>query len=356
MHSPKLLLLVFFYAVLWGAKPAAAQDSAAAKGEQFLLQVDTIHNMLTPSTITTQKGVSFDERGDGKAAFFIPIVLGYAITKGVQEVQTLITDHKNKFTASYPFAQRDHYFYDQISTTGAFDPVGMQFKGFTILRLVKHKTPQDKVTADDEHADHAGHDHARGPHGIRDSAAMDTVFMAKFIVDTTENKCTEMASTGIFRLRLDSLKITSGRVKLPHHYKRLNMDFEIDFTATYRGDNGQLFLDAPMGKFVYPLRNAPVYGKDSAAPRFYDSLDRKKPALTGECFMIPRSAGYHKNEHGILEACWGQGLYAVSVTVKETAKEKYIDKLIVFSADPAYNIGTSILQTKVSGTSTKAKK
>jgi hypothetical protein len=351
MRSPKLLLLVFFYAILWDTKPATAQDSAAIKGEQLLLQVDTIHNMLTPSTITAQKGVSFDERGDGKAAFFIPIVLGYAITKGVQEVQTLITDHKNKFTASYPFAQRDHYFYDQISTTGAFDPVGMQFKGFTILRLVKHKTPHNKVTADDDPADH-GHAH----HGIRDSAAMDTVFMAKFIVDTTENKCTEMASTGIFRLRLDSLKITSGRVKLPHHYKRLNMDFEIDFTATYRGDNGQLFLDAPMGKFVYPLRNAPVYGKDSAAPHFYDSIDRKKPALTGECFMIPRSVGYHKNEHGILESCWGQGLYAVSVTVKETAKEKYIDKLIVFSADPAYNIGTSILQNQVGGTSTKTKK
>ncbi len=149
----------------------------------------------------------------------------------------------------------------------------------------------------------------------------DAVFFAgKFILDTTGNKIEEIINNGIFRLRLrDSLYISSAKVKMPRN-ARLSMDFEINFTSTYRSDNGQVFMNAPLGKFVYPLRNAPVHPGHRVCPVLFRKM-QEKPSLTGYCFTVPRSAGFYKNpDTKAVEPCWGPGLYAISVTVEASRR------------------------------------
>ncbi|MDR3713365.1 MAG: hypothetical protein P4L51_11150 [Puia sp.] len=331
MIRPKLLLILGAALLLFSAgahaqdktDPAtpggAGADAKKKEAEKLDLHVDTSVNLLTSASLPVQDGPSFNEL-NSKGLFLIPIVAGYAATKGVQAIQKMITDRKNRYTAAYDFAQRDHYFYNQISTTGAFDPAGIQFRGFTIVRVLKNRSERHE----------------------------DTVFLAKFVLDTTDGKCAEIMNNGIFRLRLDTIRIIRGKVRAPKIPDELNLDFEIDITASYRTETGELYTDAPMGKFILPLRKAPLFGTSEHSHRFYDSLDKKKPALLGQCFMIPRSAGYYKTKNGVVEPCWGKGLYALKVSVKETSKMKFVDRLIFMGSDPAISVGSSALQKKVS--------
>ncbi|MEO7048406.1 MAG: hypothetical protein ABI091_24115 [Ferruginibacter sp.] len=293
--------------------------------EKMLIHVDTCQNFLIPSRLTGEDAPTFNERSG--RGIFIPIIAGYLITKGVQEITKIIDNRKNRYIAHYSFTQRDNYFYDQVSTVNSMDPTGLQFKGFKILRLLSNKNRQP-----------------------------DTLFYAKFILDTTEGRFGEIVNTGIFRLRLDSIMVVSPKVKAPKNIKKINIDVEVDFTTSYRSDNGQFYSDAPLGKFIYSLRNAPLFGDGIIEKNYYNSIDSIKPKLTGECFMVPRSSGFYKTKNGELETCYGHGLYSINISVKETSKPKFIDKIMVLTSDPTLNVVPSYLQKKYgTGATTSAK-
>ena len=321
--KPSVLALSLFLTLSANKTFSQPENKPGRKVERLELNVDTSSNFLTAEAFPSQDAPSFHDR-EGRG-LFIPLIAGYLINKGVQGIQKMISDRASRYIAQYNFAKLDHYFYDQISTSGAFDPTGIKFGGFKILRLYHAEKNED-----------------------------DTVFYAKFILDTTEGKCMEIMNNGIFRLRLDSIMISKSRVRAPKNVKNLNVDFEIDFSSTYRGDNGQLFADAPLGKFIFTLRNAPLFKDDDESRSYYDSVDTKKPSLTGECFMVPRSAGYYKNKNGVVQSCWGMGLYSIKVSVKETSKVKFIDKLIIYTADPTLSVGSSMLQKKYATPSTSS--
>jgi hypothetical protein len=293
-----------------------------SQSDKLQLIVDTGKNLLAVNHLMTQEGPSFRERGSRAA--FIPILAGFIINKGVQGIQTMINDRKSRYIAGYSFAERGHYFYDQISTVSAIDPVGLQFKGFQVQRVARNE-----------------------------QNGLDTILLAKFILDTTEGRISEIMNSGLFHLKLDSIRVKSAKVKLPRDGKGLNLDFEIVFNSSFRGDDGQIHPDAPLGRFIFTLRNIPLDLNDPGARLYYDSLDKVKPTLVGESFLVPRSSGFYKNRNGNVESCWGQGLYSINVNVKETSKVKFIDKLIIFSSDPTLSLGSSELQKNVNSSGSK---
>lgn len=312
----KSTFIIFFLATITCSTLKAQHKGSDRSGtEKMRLSIDTCQNFLIPSRLAAESAPTFNERGS--RGIFIPIIAGYLITKGVQEITKIIDNRKNRYIAQYKFSQPDNYFYDQVSTVNSMDPTGLQFKGFQIVRLLSNKNKKS-----------------------------DTLFYAKFIVDTTEGRFGEIVNTGIFRLRLDSIKVVRPKVKAPKNIRKINMDVEVDFTSSYRSDQGQFYSDAPLGKFIYSLRNAPLLGDDPQGTIFYNSIDSAKPKLTGECFMVPRSAGFYKTTNGVLETCYGQGLYSINISVKETSKPKFIDKVIVLTSDPAVNVGSAVLQKK----------
>jgi hypothetical protein len=66
--------------------------------------------------------------------------------------------------------------------------------------------------------------------------------------------------------------------------------------------------------------------------------------------------GYFRNKAtGRVEQCWGRGMYSIKVTVTETSKGKFIDKIIMDASDPTLAIVPSYLQTKVGTTSSSSK-
>lgn len=298
------------------------ENPLAGNVEKFEMKIETASNILSFDKIATQKAYTLDER-EGRG-----VVTSFLINKGIQGIQSMIDNRKKKFSADYAFAIRNESFYDQVSTEGPFDPTGIRFKGFTVARVLRS-------------GNNAG----------------DTVLVARFSIDTSAGKITDILNNGIFKLKLESFAIKSSRVRLPKHPKTLNLDFEINFLSSYISSSGQIFQDVPVGKFIYSIRNAPMDPNDPGFESFYSNLIKNKSECTGQSFLIPRSAGYFKNDDTKkIESCWGEGIYSVRVAVKESSKNSFVDKLIIFSSSDLLSLANSSLQKKYGVPSSSAGK
>ncbi len=296
-------------------------ENQSPRAEKLEMSIDTSANVLPLDMITAQKGYAAGETpGRGVVASFL-------INKGVQGIQSMIENRRKKYSADYSFAIKDESFYDHISTDGPFDPTGIRFKGFTVVRVAR----------------------GENKHG-------DTLFVAKFSIDTSSNRIREIMNNGIFRLRLDSFAIKTSRVRLPKHVKNLNLDFEINFLSSYISSTGQINQDVTVGKFIYSIRNAPLDPTDPSYDKFYSNLSKRHPECIGQCFLIPRSAGYYKDEDTrVVKPCWGQGIYSVKVSVKECSRNSFVDKLILYSSGDILSLGNSSLQKKYGTTASSSK-
>lgn len=181
-HSPALFLILLISPV---TDTFSQSTKKAGEGEKLEMSIDTGNDVLPFDKIAYQKAYTMDER-EGRG-----IVTSFLINKGVQGIQSLINNRRKKYAADYSFAIRNESFYDQVSTEGPFDPTGIRFKGFTIARIQKD-------------ANNRG----------------DTVFVARFSIDTSGGKITDILNNGIFKLKLDSFAIKSSRVRLPRIQKR----------------------------------------------------------------------------------------------------------------------------------------
>ena len=307
------LRLALLIAILTQTGHTFSQSETKASGaEKFEMNVDTSNNMISFDKIRYQEAFSMDER-EGRG-----IVTTFMITKGILGIQSLINNRKKKYNSDYSFAIKDESFYDQVSTDGPFDPTGIRFKGFTITRIFN-----------------------------REDQSADTAFLASFSIDTSGDKISEIMNNGIFRLKLDTFILKSGRVKLPKHLKNLNMDLEISFLSSYISNNGQINTDVRVGRFIYSIRNAPLDQNDPSYKEYYQNLPRTNPFCSGQSFLIPRSAGYFKNDKTRkVEQCWGEGLFSIKVAVKESSKNTFVDKLIIYNSTDLLSVGKASLQQK----------
>ncbi len=282
--------------------------------EVFEMKVDTATDIISFSKIPTQQAYTMDER-EGRG-----IISSFVISKSIQGIQSLIDNRKKKFKADYSFAVKDESFYDQVSTEGPFDPTGIRFKDFAVARIFK-----------------VGNN------------IYDTAFVARFSLDTSGEGISELMNNSIFRLKLDTFILRSAKVRLPRHLKYLNMDIEISFVSSYISSNGQINPDVTVGKFIYAIRKAPLDPDDTAYASYYKNLPKQHPYCTGQSFLIPRSAGYFKNEEtNKMEQCWGEGLYSIKVSVKESSKNSFINKMIIYSSKDFLSVGNSYLMKKYS--------
>src|SRR5438552_7302155 len=183
------------------------------------------------------------------------ILDAYLISLATNGISHMIDNRKKKYTAEYSMALTDLHFYNNLSTNGIFDPNGIIFKGFTLVRLVN------------------------------DDNKTDTAFIAHFLLDTANSY--EIANSSMFRLKLDSLDYRIPKAKYQQYKKTINIDFEITFTCSYVNESGSYFSNAVLGKFYFPVRNAPIDKTGTGSAAFYQRL-RNTP-LTGASFIVPRS-------------------------------------------------------------------
>ncbi len=285
-------------------------------GDKLRMTVEEGENLILASKVKPQTAFTLAEKES--QAGNRGIVTTFLIAKGIEGIQTMIANRRKRYTTNYTFAVKDESFYDQVSVLGPFDPTGIRFKGFKIVRLV-------------------GNNEGR----------QDTAFVAKFVIDTSDERINEIMNNSVFRMRLDSFQLKSAKVKMPRKTRRLNLDFEINFISSFISDNGQINADVSLGKLIFTVRDAPVDADDPAYEKYYQKLEREKPLCSGQVFLVPRSAGYYKEEEtGFIEKCYGQGLYSIKVAVKESSKSNFVDKIILYNTDDVLSLGGQALQKK----------
>ncbi len=269
---------------------------SAGKEEKLKMEIIEERDIVNFSKLKEQPIATLSSRGKNKGrGLDASAVVGNVVSLATDAIKNVIANEQKKYSADYQFALTDLYFYDQLSNIGPFDPVGMQFAGFKIIRTFINKE------------------------GITDTA-----FTASFRLDT--DNVYEMLNNSMFRLKIEdfNLKYAKAKVAAANDLK-LNMDIEITFRSSYVSQDAVLFDNVHMGKFYLFIRDAPL---DKIAPGYQEYYaELKGKLLTGKSFIVPRSFGYHL-EDGEIKPAYSQGAYTIDVKVKESSKDLFISKVI----------------------------
>lgn len=251
-------------------------------------------DVINYAVLKEQMAPSLAERNSGLANRGL---LSTAVSLGTNLVKQMIAKDRARYTGTYSFGATDLYFYDQLSTESVFDPIGMQFKSFTMVRTFQNRDGQ-----------------------------MDTAMTAEFELDMDNPN--EIINNSIFRLKLKDIHIdySKSRVTRAQH-NNINMDVEIVFTTSFVNQHGQMFDNVELGKFYLFLRDAPLDKNSPEYTAYYDKL--KGQRLDGKSFIVPRSFGYYKNQDGEIKQSYSQGAYSISANVTETSKDKFVTKILL---------------------------
>jgi hypothetical protein len=282
--------IVALFAVMLSAC-SGSKYGLAAKDEKTEMQIREQQNIIAYDTLSPQSISSI--RGGSRGP--MSGLIGGAISLATNAIKQKIKEDQKRYYTDYKYALTDLYFYDQLSSEGPFDPLGMQFQGFRLVRTFEN------------------------------NGATDTAMIADFELDAANPY--EIINNSIFRLKLKQLTLNYAKVKLPKNNKILNMDFEISFNTSYVNSAGVLFRNVELGNFFFSIRNAPLDKTVPGYAAYYEKLKDQK--IDGQSFIVPRSYGYHIPENSIPEISYSQGAYTINVKVKESSKNKFVNQLII---------------------------
>jgi hypothetical protein len=313
-RSAGILIVISTTVVFYAC--STSNVGSATKDESLNIKIKEQHNLIDPEKLPAQQPLTIGERAladKGESRGVLSPVAGSLVSLATNAVKKVIANKQKKYVADYQFGLTDLYFYDQLSNESPFDPVGLQFSGFKLLRTFADK--EDNI---------------------------DTALIADFVLDTV--RMSEMINNSIFRMRLKDFQLRYAKAKVPNNQdKKLNLDFEITFTTSYVSDEGKIYDSVVLGKFYLFLRDAPLDQQQADYKPYYDKL--KDSLLIGKSFIVPRSFGYHREVSGEMKAGYSQGAYSIQVRVKESSKDHFITKLIFENANVMIDAGGSQLKS-----------
>jgi hypothetical protein len=311
-----LIVIILGSAVLYSC--TASNVGSAVKNETVKMKIQEQRNVIDPEKLPVQMPLSMGERAlveRGETRSIISPIAGSVVSMATDALKKIIANDKKKYTATYRVGLTDLYFYDQLSNEGPFDPAGMQFSGFKIIRTFVNK---------------AGN--------------TDTALTAEIILDTTN--ISETVNNSVFRLRLKSFDLRYAKAKVgSNQEKKLNMDFEITFITSYANDQGQLYDSVVLGKFYLFVRNAPLEKSAPGYNAYYKNMEDS--LLSGKSFIIPRSFGYHREPDGLMKPGYSQGAYSIQVKVKESSKNNFVTQLVFENANLMIDATRDQLKSKL---------
>jgi len=310
-HLHPLMIIVYLFVA---AGCAGSKYGSANKNEKVTIVPCVKTDVINYAMIKNQdKPTTLASRGKSRGV--VDAYAGGLVSIGVTAVKNMIANDKKKYTSTWTQGLNDLYFYDQPSSQGPFDPVGMQFDGFTVKRVFGAKKGEPGIVA----------------------------VVADFELDTSNYN--EIINNAVFKLRVKDIHICFAKAKVPASSNFINLDFQITFTTSYIGENGTLNKDVELGKFVYSLRHAPLDSTSSGYKTYYAKL--KDSVLTGKSFIVPRSYGYYKQSNGMVVPYYNQGQFSIAVNVTESSKDSFINELLINSSGIGVDYTQSVIMNKL---------
>lgn len=319
MRNKHILLPVITLIPVFFLACSSTHVGSAVNKESLSMKIKEQPDVINPDKLPSQQPLTMGERAlaaKGQSRGLLSPIAGSLVSMATDAVKTIIANKQKKYIADYQFGLNDLYFYDQLSNESAFDPAGMQFSGFKIIRTF-----------------------------INANGVTDTALTADFMVDTS--RISEMINNSIFRLKVKNFELKHAKAKIENGKdKNLNLDFEITFMTSYVNEQGRLFDSVILGKFYLLLRSAPLDDQQANYRAYYDNL--KDSLLLGKSFIVPRSFGYHRELSGELKPGYSQGSYSIQVKVKESSKNHFVTKLIFENANMVLDAGGGQLKSVIS--------
>jgi hypothetical protein len=295
MKSIKSWIIILSGTVFAAGCAGSKYGSAGDQKEAVVVKIAEKPDVINYAVLARQDVPSLASRGGGNRGA-ISGLAGGALSLATNAIKQMIAKDKAKYTASYSQALTDLYFYDQLSTQSPFDPIGMQFNGFKLVRTFEH------------------------------DGRTDTALSAEFELDT--DKPLEILNNSIFRLKCKSFQLNYAKAKVANNGKKtLNMDFEIIFTTSYVNADGILFKNLELGRFYFTLREAPLETTDPNYASFYSKQVGR--LLDGKSFIVPRSYGYHIVSSNVTEPSFSQGAYDIHINVSESSRNSFVNQLLI---------------------------
>ncbi len=294
MLSASALLFSSCKTSLFAPRPVLEQTDMAVVEKMDVINYAVLKEQMAPTLAERTSG--FANRG----------LLSTAVSLGTNLVKQMIAKDRARYTGNYSFGATDLYFYDQLSTESVFDPIGMQFKSFSLVRTFKNR-----------------------------DGNYDTAMTAEFELDMDNPN--EIINNSIFRLKLKDIQVDYPKAKVTRaQQNNINMDVEIAFTTSFVNQQGQMFDNVELGKFYLFLRDAPLDKNSQGYEAYYSRI--KGQRLDGKSFIVPRSFGYYKNQDGEIKQSFSQGAYSISAKVTETSKDKFVTKILMDNSSQLIDI------------------
>ncbi len=240
------------------------------------------------------------------------IMIGDVVSLAIDGIKFLIDLDKKQYTAEYTSGKSEIYFYNQISDKGTFDISGMQFDGFSLVRMISDKEGNS-----------------------------DTALYISFKVDK-ENPY-EIFNNSYFRLYVDDFKMNYSKAKIPGPrwylpwtlmYKKrnqVNVDMDITFTSSWTGTNSDIHRDVEIGRFYFNLRNIPLTDDKVVTEEYRQQVIGS--LVYGYSFLVPRSYGFYLAGSRELKPGFGEGKYNILVKVTESGRDHFVTKVVQDNSD-----------------------
>ncbi len=296
----------------------ASEVGSASKKEALHMKIKENSNVVSSDKLITQQIPTMQERslaarGDGRG--LLAPLAGNLISLASSAVKQVIANDQKKYAATYQFGLTDLYFYDQLSEEGPFDPVGMQFSGFKLVRTFQ-----------------------------KSEGVKDTALVADFMIDTAN--ISDVINNSVFRLRVKSFDLRYAKAKVAKgQVKKLNMDFEISIVSSYVSPDGVINEKVVLGKFYLLLRDMPLDRSEPAYPAYYNKL--KDSLLAGKSFLVPRSVGHYRNPIGEMKQAFSRGAYSIEVRVKESSKNNFVTRMLFENANMIIDASSNGIKSKI---------
>jgi hypothetical protein len=235
----------------------------------------------------------------------------------VNGIKTLIKRDQEKYTASYQQVKSNLYFYDKPSAISSLDPHHIQFQGLELTRYVTNK---------------------------RKEAPEEVALRMRFEMAQDPQSLYNLLNNSLFQLRLSELDMNYAKAKIPaarwylpwtliyQKNGKLNLDIAITFYASWISEHGHIYNNEKLGLAILTLRDIPI--NDPLALEAYQHSMQNK-LLDGYFYLVPRSAGSYINADKEVVKGFGQGVYSVDISITESGKQQFVNRVIFENVDDA---------------------
>lgn len=225
----------------------------------------------------------------------------------IDGVKELIQKSNETYTHTYQSSLNNLQFYSRNSMAGRLDPEGMHFKGFEVHRSIQ-------------------------------TGKEETVRALSMYVSTVDERLNDLGHNGKFYLKLDSFTLDYSGAKINRRdwflpwtlfikkQEFIDLDIEIEITANWIDEQGNIHQNKRFGYFVMPLRKVPL-NHTSFEKQLYQ-IEHKNTLFSGSSYLIPRSSTYCPSSEGKSVPCYGRGDMNMLVKVTESSKKSYVTKLL----------------------------